>query len=213
MQIAPDDDATESGTLCWITQNGNLGDSAGIADLDGGPVTLTSGMIDLSNGDAVISMAVWFGCDDAVLNPADEDTMTIQVSNNGSDWIIVETVTADIDNDGDIDASDASWSTRSFVVSNHVTPTATVQVRFQTSDNPNNSVTEAGIDDFSIELLVCVQDACTGDLDDDGVVGGADLAVLLGFWSTSDPNVDINGDGIVDGADLAILLGSWGPCS
>lgn len=55
------------------------------------------------------------------------------------------------------------------------------------------------------------------DLDGDGVVGGADLALLLGAWGDCQTrggcNEDIapapTGDGTVDGADLAILLGSW----
>ena len=55
--------------------------------------------------------------------------------------------------------------------------------------------------------------SCVGDLDGDNIVGGADLAGLLGGWGTSNPAADLDGDGIVDGADLSLLLGSWGPCS
>ncbi|MDZ4830104.1 MAG: CHRD domain-containing protein [Phycisphaerae bacterium] len=47
-----------------------------------------------------------------------------------------------------------------------------------------------------------------GDLNCDGAVDAADLAVLLGAWGTSGPG-DLNGDGTVDAADLALLLGSW----
>jgi hypothetical protein len=36
------------------------------------------------------------------------------------------------------------------------------------------------------------------------------LAFILGFWGTNDPNVDLNGDGMVTAADLGILLGAWG---
>ncbi|MBX3355453.1 MAG: hypothetical protein KF724_07115 [Phycisphaeraceae bacterium] len=48
-----------------------------------------------------------------------------------------------------------------------------------------------------------------GDLNFDGVVNGADLAILLGAWLT--PGADLNGDGTTDGADLSILLGNWTP--
>ncbi|MBX3356617.1 MAG: hypothetical protein KF724_13045 [Phycisphaeraceae bacterium] len=52
-----------------------------------------------------------------------------------------------------------------------------------------------------------------GDLNNDGVVNGADLALLLGAWGLcgGDPCcvADLNGDGIVSGADIAILLGNW----
>ena len=55
---------------------------------------------------------------------------------------------------------------------------------------------------------------CPGDLNNDGVVNGADISVVLGFWGLNGKPVaaDINGDGIVDGADLAILLSGWGDC-
>ena len=53
------------------------------------------------------------------------------------------------------------------------------------------------------------EDELVGDLNGDGHVDGADLAVLLGAWGTNDPTTDLNGDGTVDGADLAILLGAW----
>ncbi len=48
------------------------------------------------------------------------------------------------------------------------------------------------------------------DLDGDGVVGPADLAILLGQWGPCDCCLaDLNGDGGVGAADLAALLGSW----
>ncbi|MDZ4831263.1 MAG: hypothetical protein SGJ09_13835 [Phycisphaerae bacterium] len=46
------------------------------------------------------------------------------------------------------------------------------------------------------------------DLDGNGTVDGADLAILLGQWG-ADGSADITGDGVVDGADLATLLGAW----
>jgi hypothetical protein len=47
------------------------------------------------------------------------------------------------------------------------------------------------------------------DLDGNGSVDAADLAILLGAWGSSDPTRDLNADGTVDAADLALLLGSW----
>ncbi len=51
--------------------------------------------------------------------------------------------------------------------------------------------------------------AILGDLNGDGSVNGADLAILLGAWGTSDPAADLDQNGGVDGADLAMLLGAW----
>ena len=51
-----------------------------------------------------------------------------------------------------------------------------------------------------------------GDLNQDGIVDGADLTMLLGAWGVCGTQycvADINEDGIIDGTDLTILLGSW----
>lgn len=52
---------------------------------------------------------------------------------------------------------------------------------------------------------------CPTDLNCDGMVDAADLAVLLGSWGGAGLG-DFNNDGNVNGSDLAILLGAWGPC-
>ncbi|MFO0827654.1 MAG: hypothetical protein U0572_05840 [Phycisphaerales bacterium] len=52
--------------------------------------------------------------------------------------------------------------------------------------------------------------ACPADLDSNGTVDAADLAVLLGAWGGAAG--DLDGNGSTDAADLAVLLGAWGPC-
>ncbi|TVQ31870.1 MAG: hypothetical protein EA376_07735 [Phycisphaeraceae bacterium] len=61
----------------------------------------------------------------------------------------------------------------------------------------------------------CPVQSIPGDLNGDGAVGSADLAILLGNWGMCPPEpdpcpADLNGDGSVGSADLAILLGNWG---
>jgi 1,4-alpha-glucan branching enzyme len=48
------------------------------------------------------------------------------------------------------------------------------------------------------------------DLNSDGRVDAADLALLLNSWGSPKGPADINRDGAVNGVDLAILLGQWG---
>lgn len=48
-----------------------------------------------------------------------------------------------------------------------------------------------------------------GDLDGNGSVDAADLAILLGSWGGTGP-ADLDNSGTVDAADLAQLLGAWG---
>ncbi|MBL9119404.1 MAG: hypothetical protein JNL80_05785 [Phycisphaerae bacterium] len=53
-----------------------------------------------------------------------------------------------------------------------------------------------------------VDAAVTGDLNGDGTVNAADLAILLGNWGSAGAS-DLNQDGTTDPVDLAILLGAW----
>ncbi len=55
---------------------------------------------------------------------------------------------------------------------------------------------------------------CRSDLNDDSVVDGADLGILLSAWSKglTETNADLNSDGVVDGVDLGVLLNDWGRC-
>jgi hypothetical protein len=72
------------------------------------------------------------------------------------------------------------------------------------------SLTNYGAVDDPDSLIQIAQ--CPADVNGDGVVDGADLAILLASWGTSDSVADLTGDGNVDGADLAVLLASWGAC-
>ena len=90
------------------------------------------------------------------------------------------------------------------------TTTRTVQLRFSICDCPNDSVTEAGIDDLRIDSLTCSN--CP-DLDGDGV-GTTDLLMLLAACG-SDPGgpPDLDSDGNVGVTDLLMLVAEWGSCS
>lgn len=57
--------------------------------------------------------------------------------------------------------------------------------------------------------------SCDGDLNGDGVIDIADLALILASFGSSAPGIptpcaDINGDGVVDIADLALFLALFG---
>ncbi|MEE2972373.1 MAG: FG-GAP-like repeat-containing protein [Planctomycetota bacterium] len=192
-QYAPGE--ASDGQICWVTQNGAPGGSAGTADLDGGPVTLTSPAFDLADGDATVMFDWWFVNDD--YNGPGADSMLVQVSNGGP-WVTAR----------EIANGSAGWSRASFLVGDHVTPTATVRVRFQVADNPNTSLTEVGIDAFRVERIECEDAGCPEDLNGDGTVDGADMGLLIAAWGT--PGADIDGDGTTNGADMGLLIAAWG---
>jgi Tol biopolymer transport system component len=63
----------------------------------------------------------------------------------------------------------------------------------------------------NLEVFIATFEAppVLGDIDGDGMVGNADLAICLGAWGTNDPAADLTGDGTVDLQDVSILLGAW----
>ncbi len=76
-------------------------------------------------------------------------------------------------------------------------------------DTGDSGVQRVWVGGLSVETGVV---SCVADLSGDGIVGGEDLAILLGGWGTGCV-ADLDGDGVVSGADLAILLGAWGVCN
>lgn len=139
---APPDDAeaSTSATRCWVTQNGVVGGAASAADVDGGPTDLISPPLNFAGSDGFISYRRWFYCSTT------EDTLVVSVSGDGINWVTVETVTP---------TSQNQWISRQFRVGSFITPTASVRVRFRTSDVGNNSTTEAGVDVFKAERFAC----------------------------------------------------------
>jgi len=143
---APEDDAGRNPqeVTAFVTGNGLPGGTAPQSDLDGGPTRLISPRIDLAGGDAMILWDQWFYCDDEGTSEA--DLLTADVSNDdGSTWV----------NGIQVSGTSRRWMTAGFRVGRFVSPTDRVRVRFTTSDQPNNSVTEAGIDRFRVREIDC----------------------------------------------------------
>lgn len=86
------------------------------------------------------------------------------------------------------------------------------------ADDPDPGASAVGFLNFHITPSP-PQFPCAADLNGNGVVDAADLAILLGAWGPCpDPPgpcpADLfgAGDGFVSGNDLAVLLGNWGSC-
>ncbi len=50
-----------------------------------------------------------------------------------------------------------------------------------------------------------------GDINQDGLVNGFDLTILLGAWSSVGGPADVNDDGVVNGLDMTVVLSAWDP--
>jgi hypothetical protein len=166
-------------------------------------------VLDLSGATgATVSYSRWYYCSDAPpagSTPAEVDPLVVEVSaDGGATWTTLETVSTV--------PSPNAWVQRSFALES-VLPalTSQVRVRFSISDTPDNSITEAGVDDFTVTTVLCVA-PCDGDLDGDSTVNGGDLGILLANWGATGGSSDLDGNGTVDGGDLGFLLANWGPC-
>ncbi len=111
---------------CYVTDN-----RSGDFDVDGGPTVLTSPVFDMAGSNGIVSIYYWMYCSTG------EDQLVLQVSNDGgTSWTSVRSWTG----------SSSAWKRFSFVVSKYIAPTGNMKIRLSVSDNPNNSVTEAGLD-------------------------------------------------------------------
>jgi len=162
----PGDDHTPTGTLCFVT--GPLaGAGPGSYDVDGGPTRLTSPTLNLAGMDARVSYWRWFH-----ISTTWDDSLHVEISNDGgASWVRVESV-----------ADRETWTYVDWWVSDYVTPTATVRVRFIISDEDPGSLIEALVDDFAVDEVVCEQ-ACfcgvKGDIDNTGDPTPLDVAFLV----------------------------------
>jgi len=196
---APTGDFDGSGR-CYVTGNG--GDIC--CDVDEMTILL-SPRLDATGGEAFLSYARWFSNDRGPW--PGQDVLTVEISNDDGDtWSLLEEVGPSGPE------TSGGWYLSTFRVEDFVTPTESVRVRFIANDPTTDSIIEAAIDRFALEVVICNDDV-PGDLDGDGVVGGSDLSVLLGNWGAC-PDVgacpaDLDSDGTVGGADLAIILGLW----
>lgn len=99
----------------------------------------------------------------------------------------------------------ANFPTPGFVKYTGLVPANAVQAGDDPLDLYNNAFTILG-------EPTTVGTPCPADLDGNGSVNAADLAVLLGAWGGGAGPADLDGNGTVNAADLAVLLGGWGNC-
>ncbi len=129
---------------CFLTDNDITQNNS---DVDNGFTSITSPSFDLSSGDAIIHYARWLSNDlgsNAFMEP-----LLVHISNdNGGLWTLAETV-------GPTGlVAQGGWYEHTFLVSDFVTPTDQMMVRFYVADN-TGSIVEAAIDDFQVGSYIC----------------------------------------------------------
>ncbi|HMS56787.1 MAG TPA: hypothetical protein PKA27_15440 [Fimbriimonadaceae bacterium] len=140
----PENDSGDTGTLCMFTAQGAAGGAVGDADVDGGPTRVVSPAFSLAGGNGVIEYSRWYFNDDG------DDAFSVEISNDGgATWVTVEGVTYTAAN------ANNQWKRVKFLASRFVTPSSNMRLRFSATDNPNNSITEAAIDNVVINKVIC----------------------------------------------------------
>ena len=142
----PPSDADGSGS-CYLTDN-----VSGNSDVDGGSTILTSPLMDaIGSGNGVaatISYYRWYS--NSVGNAPASDIFTVEISNDdGESWVELETV-----GPGGSEVS-GGWFQKTFRISDFVTPSSEMRLRFTASDLGDGSVVEAAVDGIKIEIIEC----------------------------------------------------------
>jgi len=189
---------------CYLTDNGSKN-----SDVDSGMTVLTSPVFALDGDEGLVEYArYWsntFGGYD------DDDVFDVLISNNGgTDWVLA-------DRTGPFAADEEGWNLHQFIVSEFVTPTDNMRLRFEVSDYGNVSVVEAALDAVTVSDLAC---EFLPDTDGDGFADGSDNCPYVYNPLQEDANNDglgdscccvgtvgnIDCDGIVDITDLQVLV-------
>jgi len=196
--VAPGSDATPgAGVLAFVTGNG--GGAAGTDDVDDGATTLLSPLLDLGGLQAArLGYQRWW----ADLGGAQDDVFEIDLSNDGGQtWTPLETV----------GPTQNAWTAVSLPLHETLPLTDAMQVRFVASDDPNNSLVEAGIDELTLEIWSAAPRLIaygSGELGTPvrfavGAAPGDDYSLL---FSPATGNLPIPGiDGVL-GLDLDLLF-------
>lgn len=201
--VQPEDDNPEgTGTLCYVTGQGRRGDPASAGDLDGGPTRLISTRLDLSEYDvAYLDFYRWLYSDSQTENG--RDALFVELSSDdGTTWISAAKF-----------EHAPEWLTGQVSIGDFVNLNSTVRVRFSIADNPNDGVTDAGIDDVVVWGLECINAPLPGDMNCDGTVDFDDIDGFVAAVTSREQyeeqytecnylNADVNGDSSVDFNDI-----------
>jgi len=116
----------------------------------------------------------------------------------------------------------AKTSTNTWVVADDLTTETNAAEQTAPATGSITDCNDNGIDDASDIAAGTASDidgdakpdSCeiaAGDINLNGVVNGADVSIVLGWWNLGySPTSDCNFDGNVDGMDLAIVLAAFG---
>ena len=207
--VAPDNDVTLLGELCYVTGNNAPTNSPSNDDVDGGETILKSDLIDLSSEDKVMLTYYRWYTNNLGDNPS-TDIWRVDVSNNGGGtWVSLENT----------NISNNSWDKRMFFLDDYVTLTSDMRLRFIAEDTfydgefgSGGSIVEAAIDDILIQSISS-NNIMPGDTNFDSIVDILDVVMTINFalgittpTSLEFYSADVNSDNIIDILDIVNVI-------
>jgi len=137
--VQPEDDASETGTLCFVTGNEETGEQ-GEDDVDGGLTTLSSPLFDLTDRvDVFVEYQRWYS-NDTGYAPGTDNWQVRVTDDDGASWHIIDFTTE----------STHAWYGVSIPLDAIIDMTDQVRFQFIASDYDPDSVVEAAVDDFRL---------------------------------------------------------------
>jgi hypothetical protein len=207
----PEDDASENGTRCWVT-DGRTGTTPQQLDVDGGSTIITSPAFDLTGVDNPrVGYSRWYYA------YSGGSPLRIEASLDGTAWREVESVSP-----SDLANARGGWKLAEFSVNQlfGVVNPPSVRLRVTATDgNPNDGIVEAAFDELRVMGVLCRDAGCDSiDFNNDGLFPADDdlvafLAALAGQSCATCNDIDFNNDGLFPSdedliAYLAALAGA-----
>lgn len=204
--VQPGEDTTPGpGVNCFVTGR-QAGTGAGSFDVDGGTTTLTSPAFNASGQpNARISYNRWYS--NARGQAPRADVFLVEMTNNGTDWVRIETVGPD---GADVDGG---WVSKTFRIADYLPVSSSMRVRFIADDAGTGSLVEAAVDDIRVESIDCTPPTptCAPDFNSDGVLNTDDLSDYIAAFFSVPPaaGADYNGDSVVNADDLSDYITAY----
>jgi hypothetical protein len=204
-----DDHTPGAGTRCFVTGQAPVGAGPNVDDVDLGPRTLTSPTLPLPYATAELRYACW------MFSSSGDDLLRVEVSIDGGPWTQEKAHTSGL----------PGWREDRVLVTGGGGPGSTVAVRFSASDPPNNSVTEAAVDDVSLAALVPTACSpvpyCTAKLDANGCEPAISAEGFASLSGSAPMRIEASGvsgarNGLLfygHGAQAAPFRGGWLCCA
>jgi len=200
----------------WVFFQGATVDGGGLNEpsgttslrLDGAPGggdEIRSRVIDLSaEGASGLSLVYQAQRAGSAATPGAQRDLLVEYFNSASEWLTLRVIP------GDGSAQSAFTTFKDPLPPDAFHDRFRIRLRRQLLSGAGSDFGAFFVDDVRLAL------PCPADLDDNQVVDGADLGLMLLNWDPIGPAgsaADLNGDQKVDGADLGMLLLAWGSCS